>query len=134
MRPTPTLMLITELGGYPDFSPDFAAAGFEVKKAPSMRQAIKLLKSAKPDVVISEFNFGPTYGDRISNLEPLLAQLQAGHAHTKLILFAERDRMPHLDRLRSRFPIYDVFWFPIEQARLRERLQQLAIELSVATD
>lgn len=134
MRPIPTLMLVTELGGYPDFSPDLVAAGFEVKKAKSMRQAVKLLKSAQPDVVISEFNFGPTYGDRISNLEPLLARLQAGRANTKLILFAERDRMPHLERLRSRFPIYDVFWFPIERMRLRERLAQLAIEIGVATD
>ncbi|PCJ88019.1 MAG: hypothetical protein COA54_04450 [Thiotrichaceae bacterium] len=46
----PTLLSIIELGGYPDFSSIYEAAGFEVLKTDKVRKAVKLIRQHKPTV------------------------------------------------------------------------------------
>ena len=117
-----TLLSVVELGGYPSFATRYQAAGFEVVSASSMRKAISLVNRSPPDVVVAEFNFQSDFRDRTSNLESLLAPLQARAPGAKAIVFYEPQHRPHLERLLARFPLFAVLSFPIEEAALAEVL------------
>jgi len=119
---TRTLLSVVELGGYPSFTSRYQAAGFEVVGASSMRKAIALVKRSPPDVVVAEFNFQSDFRDRTSNLESLLATLQARAPAARAIVFYEPQHRPHLDRLLARFPLFAVLPFPIEEAALTDAL------------
>jgi len=73
----PILIWVLEQGGYPDFSTLYQALGYRVEKVRGVRKALKLLKQLEPQAVVAEFNYVPTYGSRISPVEPLLARLGA---------------------------------------------------------
>ncbi len=51
------LLSLIELGGYPNFTPLYQQAGYEVLPANSVRKALGLLKKQVPDVIVAEFNF-----------------------------------------------------------------------------
>ena len=74
---THTLLSIVELGGYPNLSGRYSAAGYQVIAASSMRKALALLKRHRPEVVVAEFNYQSDFRDRTSNLETLMARLYA---------------------------------------------------------
>ena len=119
----PLLLSVLELGGYPDFSRLYEQAGYRVRKVPSIRKALVALKQIRPAVVVAEFNYAPTYGARISTIEPLLARLQSHHPETRVLLFLERDNLGHLDTLRPRYGVPDRLTYPIPPDRLRVWLQ-----------
>ena len=76
MPKTPTLLSVTELGGYPNFAPLYESAGYAVTSVVSVRRALGLLKTLQPDVVVAEFNYQSDFRDRTSSLESLLAVVQ----------------------------------------------------------
>lgn len=120
-KPTPKhLLFIIERGGYAVPLEQFKQTGYTVTLAQSVRKALATLKSLRPDVIVAEFNYGPKYGVQISNLEPLLARVQTAHADAKVIVFAEREFRHHLDKLRTRFAIFDVLTYPVEKESLLE--------------
>jgi DNA-binding NarL/FixJ family response regulator len=123
---TRTLLSVVELGGYPSFTSRYQAAGFEVVGASSMRKAIALVKRSPPDVVVAEFNFQSDFRDRTSNLESLLATLQARAPKAKVVVFYEPQRRAHLERLLARFPLFAALPFPIEEGALGEVLARAA--------
>lgn len=125
MAVSPTLMFIIERGGYPVCADQLANDGYRTIIARSMRKALVLLKSVKPDIVVAEFNFGPRYGDRISNLEPLLAQLQATHSGVRVIVLADHEYRNHLDTL-TRFTIFDTLTHPVTEDRLLDAVRRAA--------
>ena len=49
-----TLLSITELGGYPDFTSLYNQLGYEVVKTDSVRKAVKLIRQYRPMVIRSE--------------------------------------------------------------------------------
>jgi len=121
-----TLLAIVELGGYPNFTPVYRAAGYEVVMATSMRKALGLVKKHRPELVVAEFNFQSDFRDRTSNLESLLATLQTRCPQTRVIVFYEKEHTAHLDRLRGRFPVARVLPFPIDPESLREAIEAAA--------
>ncbi len=118
----PLLLQVIELGGYPDLTPSFRRLGFEPVVAGSMRQALGLLRELTPAAVVAEFNYGLVYGSRISNLETLIAALQRHAPEARLVALAERERIPHAERLRPRWPALAVVPLPVEEAALAEAL------------
>ncbi len=122
----PLLLSVLELGGYPDFSSLYEQAGYRVRKVQSIRKALAALKQIHPAVVVAEFNYAPTYGARISTVEPLLARLQSHHPETRVLLFVEKDNLGHLDTLRPQYGVLDHLTFPIRPNRLQAWLQQPA--------
>ena len=112
------LLFIIERGGYAIPMEQFKQAGYAVTVEQSVRKALAALKSLRPDVIVAEFNYGPKYGVQISNLEPLLARVQTAHAGAKVIVFTEREFSHHLDKLRTRFAIFDVLTYPVEKETL----------------
>ena len=119
-----TLLSIVELGGYPNFAPLYARAGFQVESAASMRKAVALLKTVTPAVIVAEFNFQSDFRDRTSSLETLLAVLQR-MPDTRLIVFYEKEYSHQLERVSSRFPLHATFAYPIDAALLEQTLLQL---------
>ena len=126
MNQHPSVLFIVEQGGYPIFADELQREGLHVQTAMSMRKALALLKSGRPDVIIAEFNYGTQFRDRISNLEPLLARVQTDHREARVIVLLDRDHQPHLDRLASRFPIFDVIYFPVESQHLQASIRRAA--------
>jgi DNA-binding NtrC family response regulator len=122
----PLLLSIIELGGYPNFTPLYRQAGYEVQPVVSVRKALGLLKQMKPAVIVAEFNFQSDFRDRTSSLESLLAVLQRT-PETKLIVFYEKEYAHQLARLQARFPIYQALTYPIDEVQLEEALRRAAV-------
>ncbi|MEK7991478.1 MAG: hypothetical protein VSS52_010770 [Thiotrichaceae bacterium] len=118
------LLSIVEVGGYPDFSPTYQQAGFEVEIANTMRKALGLLKKDFPAVIVAEFNFAPKYGSFISNVDSLMALIVGKSPNTRLILFVHQQEQHHLQRLCQRFPtiLLTTLFYPIQVETLSESL------------
>lgn len=114
----PTLLAIVELGGYPNFTPLYQQAGYQVVIERSTRKALGRLKKLTPAVVVGEFNYDPQFRDRISNLDSLLSKVQ-GLPDTRVIVFYEQGFIEQLDRLRQRFSDFEALPFPIDPERLK---------------
>lgn len=114
------VLFIVEQGGYPVnlFERELAVQGHEVAIVQSMRKALSLLKSSKPDVILVEFNYTTHFRDRVSNLEPLLARVQSALPDTRVIVFLDREHDAVLDKLRARFRIDEALFYPLDMDRL----------------
>jgi ActR/RegA family two-component response regulator len=116
------LLAITELGGYPDFTPIYQRHGFKVEKATSVRNATRQMKKVTPRVIVAEFNYQSDFRDRTSSLETLMAVVQR-IPDVRVIVFYEQEFAHQLERLTSRFPVHAALAFPIEEADLEAALQ-----------
>lgn len=118
------LLAITELGGYPDFTPIYQRHGFKVEKASSIRNAARQLKKITPRVIVAEFNYQSDFRDRTSSLETLMAVLQR-KPDTHVIVFYEQEFAHQLEKLTNRFPVHAELSFPIDETALEEALQTI---------
>jgi DNA-binding NtrC family response regulator len=126
MRPeNPILLSIVELGGYPDFSPLYQQAGFEVVKTDSVRKAVKLIRAHKPSVLVAEFNFQSDFRDRTSSLETLLSSSQ-GVSDVSMIVFYEKEYRQHYEKFLARHDVFESLEFPIDEQRLTHALERIA--------
>jgi hypothetical protein len=121
----PVLLSIIEIGGYPDFTKLYEAAGYHVLNADSTRKAVKLIRQQKPQVIVAEFNFQSDFRDRTSSLETLLSSTQ-GVADTCMIVFYEKEFEAHYQRFLQSFSVAASLTFPIDEQQLRSSLSELA--------
>lgn len=117
----PKLLVIIELGGYPNFAPLYERLGYEVEQVTSMRKALALLKKHEYAVVVCEFNFQSDFRDRTSSLESMMAVLQS-RPRTRVVVFYEQEFEHQFERVRDRFPIHAALVFPIDETRLEASL------------
>ena len=115
------LLVVIELGGYPDFSPLYERLGYEVTVVNSVRKAIREIKQQAPDVIVSEFNFQSDFRDRTSSLESLMSTAQ-WHDGVKVIVFFEKEYQHQLDRLTAQYEIEACLAFPIDEQLLSETI------------
>lgn len=126
-EPLRKILAIVELGGYPDFSPLYRAAGFAPLHANSMRKALTLLKKEKPSVIVAEFNFQSDFRDRSSSLESLMATLQRqGSDAAVVVLFEPEYRGAFEQRLLSRWSVDAALPFPVEARALERALTDVS--------
>lgn len=118
-----TLLSVIEIGAYPNFTPLYQQAGYEVVIERSVRKALSQVRKFKPAVVVAEFNFQSDFRDRTSSLESLLAVVQTLPA-TRVIVFYDVDQAHQLERLRARFAIQTVLPYPIDPQKLNAALVQ----------
>lgn len=121
----PTLYSIVELGGYPDFGPQYRQAGFQVVSVQSVRKALALMKKDPPAVVVAEFNFQSDFRDRTSTLETLMATLQSRYPECKSIILYEPEVAHAFKRLQATFPIDVALAFPVDAERMQQALKRL---------
>lgn len=120
----PVLLSIIELGGYPDFTSLYESLGYQVVKADSVRKAVKLIRKAKPLVMVAEFNFQSDFRDRTSSLETLLSSTQ-GVTNANMIVFYEKEFEPQYQRFLQCFEVSASLIFPIEEVQLRSALANM---------
>lgn len=87
-----------------------------------MRKALGWLKKACPEVVVAEFNFDPTFRDRLSNVESLLATLQRQKCQAKVILLVEPERRPQLNEVLKRYQVQGIVELPLADGALEAAL------------
>ena len=117
--PRPSLLAVIELGGYPNFTPLYEAAGYQVVIERSTRKALSRLKKLTPSIIVGEFNFDPNFRDRICNLDSLLSKVQA-MPDTRAIVFYEQEVRDQLARLAARFNDFEALPFPIDEESLKQ--------------
>lgn len=114
----PSLLLsIVELGGYPNFTPLYQRAGFQVLVEHNMRKALAAIKKKKPAVIVAEFNYQSDFRDRTSSLESMLATAQHNPG-TRIVVFYEKEVAHQFEKLRACHRIDAVFGFPIDEGEL----------------
>lgn len=128
------LMFIVDQGGFPVYSDEYSRAGFDVSVEQSMRQALTKLKSAKPDIICTELNCDPSFRDRVSNLEPLLAKIQSSSPRTRVIVFLEQEHRPNLERLQERFEVFDALYYPLQMENILDSLARARVAVGLITD
>ncbi len=111
------LMAIVELGGYPDFTPVYEQAGYQVTTLRTVRKAIQALKQARPQVIVAEFNFQSDFRDRTSSLESLLAMAER-IPECRVVVFYEQEYRHQLDRLCQQYQLHAMLPFPIDTQQL----------------
>ncbi len=121
----PILLSIIEFGGYPDYTPLYEAAGFQVLKTDSVRKAVKLIRQHKPAAMVAEFNFQSDFRDRTSSLETLLSSTQ-GVTDASMIVFYEEEFKMHYQRFLQSFEVAVSLTFPVDEAQLRSALQGIS--------
>jgi DNA-binding NtrC family response regulator len=119
------LLVLVELGGYPNFVPLYQRHGYAVEMVNSVRKAQAWLKRHRPAVVVAEFYSDPQFRDRMSNLESLLASLQRYCADAKVIVLIEPQYRPKLEQVMKRYSIFGVVEFPLREERLESLLLQV---------
>jgi len=121
----PLLLSIVELGGYPNFTPLYRDAGFDVLSERTMRKALPVVRARQPSVVVAEFNFQSDFRDRTSSLESLMSVVQR-LPDTRVVVFFEKDYEHQFNRLRERHAIHRAFPFPVDTTELLRCLTELA--------
>lgn len=116
-----TLLAIIEQGGYPNFTPLYERAGYQVAIERSMRKALVFLKKTSPAVIVAEFNFQSDFRDRTSSLESLLAVVQR-LVGVKVIVFYDHEYAHQLAKLQAHFPAVEAMAYPIKHEQLAARL------------
>jgi hypothetical protein len=120
-----TLLSIIESPTHPNFSNLYAELGFEQLRAESMRKAISMLRKRSPNYVVAEFfyGYGNNYaGVNLSNLDVMLASLPKYAPEAKVILFATRNEMHYVDKLRELFPVHAVLQQPAQAQQMQDLL------------
>ncbi len=113
----PVLLAVSEVGGYPNFSPIYEQLGFTVIAENSMRKVLKLLKKQTPDVIVAEFNYQSDFRDRTSSLESMMSVVQR-HPEIKVVIFYDKEHEAQLGRLQARFKIDAALSFPFKEEQL----------------
>jgi AmiR/NasT family two-component response regulator len=119
--PRGVLLAIIEIGAYPNFTPLYQKAGYEVVIERSARKAISTLKKLKPAVIVAEFNYQSDFRDRTSSLESVFSVVQTLPG-TKVIVFYDAEQAHQFERLRTRFPIHAALTYPIDPQKLEAAL------------
>ena len=118
------LLAVIELGGYPNFTPLYESLGYCVHTETSVRNAMRTLKQLEPKVIVAEFNFQSDFRDRTSSLESLMSVVQR-MPDCQVIVFYEQEFAHQLQRLTSVHPVFATLAFPIDEAMLKQALQQI---------
>lgn len=116
------LLSIIEQGGYPDFTPLYKKAGFEVVNIDSVRKAVKLIRKHKPEVIVAEFNFQSDFRDRTSSLETVMSSTQ-GITDTSLIVFYEKEYTQQYQRFLQQFDVFASIEFPVQEVVLESAIR-----------
>ena len=124
----PLLLAVSEIGGYPNFTPLYEKLGYQVITETSMRKVLKLLKKKTPQLVVAEFNYQSDFRDRTSSLESMMSVIQRNSLHspeTKVIIFYDKEHKDQLAKLEARYTLAKTLAFPILEVDLEQAIVEL---------
>jgi len=123
--PKPLLLSVIEMGGYPNFTPMYQQAGYDVVVETRMRKAMGAIRKTQPAVIVAEFNFQSDFRDRTSSLESMMSVVER-LPDTRVIVFYEKEFCHQFERLLAVHSFYKTFTFPIPEQELKDCIQGLA--------
>jgi len=121
----PLLYDLVESPVHPDLGPVARRLGYERLVFTSQRKAIAALKRQPPAVVVADFfyGYGNNYaGANVSNLDVLLRSVQRFAPAARIVVCADRQELPHTDKLAALFELYAVLPIPATAAVIDEAL------------
>lgn len=124
----PLLLAVSEIGGYPNFTPLYEKLGYQVITETSMRKVLKILKKQKPKIIVAEFNYQSDFRDRTSSLESMMSVVQRNSLHnpeTKVIIFYDKEHKDQLAKLEARYKLSKTIAFPIESDELEKIIKNI---------
>ncbi|HEX5636988.1 MAG TPA: hypothetical protein VFY78_07890, partial [Gammaproteobacteria bacterium] len=116
---------IIESPAHPHLTNLYNRLGLNELKFSSQRKAMSELKKQPAKFIVAEFfyGFGNNYaGANISNLDVLLSSLQRYSPATKVIVLAQKDQYPHVDKLAQLFSLHQVLALPISEQQMEKAL------------
>ena len=122
--PGPLLLSVIEMGGYPNFTPLYRQAGYEVVVETRMRKAMGIIKKQRPALIVAEFNFQSDFRDRTSSLESMMSVVER-LPETRVIVFYEKEFSHQFERLLAVHSFHRTFTFPIPEQDLLDCVQAL---------
>lgn len=121
----PVLLSVIEMGGYPNFTPLYQKAGYDVIVETRMRKAMSMIKKVRPAVIVAEFNFQSDFRDRTSSLESMMSVVER-LPQTRVIVFYEKEYSHQFERLLAVHSFHKTFAFPVPDQELSDCVRQLA--------
>ena len=121
-----TILSIIESPTHPKLSKLFKQLGAREIMVNSSRNAIKALKTYKPDFIVAEFfyGYGNNYaGVNVSNLDVLLSSLPKYSPDTKTIVFVMKDEVQFIEKLNNLYPIHAAFLHDTPEFAIEEALK-----------
>jgi len=121
-----TILSIIESPTHPKLSKLFEQLGVREIMVNSSRNAIKALKTYKPDFIVAEFfyGYGNNYaGVNVSNLDVLLSSLPKYSPDTKTIVFVMKDEVQFIEKLNNLYPIHAAFLHDTPEFAIEEALK-----------
>ncbi|MFA5081087.1 MAG: hypothetical protein WC474_00905 [Hydrogenophilaceae bacterium] len=115
------LLAIVEFLAHNRLRAVYEAMGYRVQTEFAVRKAIAWLRKNRPAVVAADFYFQPDFRDRLSNLESLLATVQA-MPEVKVLVYYDPAHQAALDKVRQRFRIDAALPVPVQDDALRQIL------------
>ena len=112
------LYSIIESPAHPELSAFYKKLGFREHRFTSMRKAISELKRHPPDVVVADFlyGYGNNYaGVNVSNLDVFLYSMQKYAPHARVVVFADKQERPYVDKLAELFQLEAVLTYPVKE-------------------
>lgn len=125
MADIPLLLVVSEIGGYPNFTPLYESMGFEVVTETSMRKVLKLLKKRTPKVIVAEFNYQSDFRDRTSSLESMMSVVQRLDG-IQVIIFYDKEHKDQLAKLQVRYELSATLSFPIDEQGIKETIESIS--------
>lgn len=107
-----SILSVIESPTHPKLSSLYQQMGAHEIKVSTSRQAIKALKTHKPDFIVAEFfyGYGNNYaGVNVSNLDVLLSSLPKYSPHTKTIVFVQKEESQYVEKLHALYPLHAAF-------------------------
>ena len=123
--PQLTILSLIESPTHPKLSSLFKNMGAREIQVHSSRNAIKALKTHKPDFIIAEFfyGYGNNYaGVNVSNLDVLLSSLPKYSPDTRTIVFVQKEELPHISKLHALYPLHAAFLYDTPEYAIEESL------------
>jgi hypothetical protein len=119
------LLFLTSFGSaYPNFDSVFREYNYQVKKTETLRKALSLIKQIKPNIILAEFVYAPTYGSQLSNFESLFAAAQNFCPDANFIAITHKDDLHHLEQVKANINNCQVLELPVKLSDLESCLQQ----------
>ena len=123
--PRPLLYDIIESPAHPDLGGICERLGYERLSFSTQRKALSQMKRQPPDLLVADFfyGYGNNYaGANVSNLDVLLRSLQRFAPEARVVVIADRNEAPHVDKLAALFELHAVVVLPADEARLAEAI------------
>ena len=119
--PNKLIYSIIESPAHPNFTLLYSRLGLTELRFSSQRKAMSELKKQPAGILVAEFfyGFGNNYaGVNVSNLDVMLSSLPRYSPDTKIIVLAQKEQYPHVDKLAQLFTLHQILPLPVTEKQM----------------